>query len=40
MAGTWTNQNKILPGAYINFKTNSPLSITPNDRGIVVILQK
>lgn len=39
MAGTWTSQNKILPGAYINFKTNSPLSITPNDRGIVVILQ-
>lgn len=40
MAGTWTSQNKILPGAYINFKTNSPLSITANDRGIVVILQK
>lgn len=40
MAGIWTSQNKILPGAYINFKTNSPLSITPNDRGIVVILQK
>lgn len=40
MAGTWTSQNKILPGAYINFKTNSPLSITPNERGIVVILQK
>lgn len=40
MAGTWTNQNKILPGAYINFKTNTPLSITPNERGIVVILQK
>lgn len=40
MAGTWTTQNKILPGAYINFKTNSPLSITPNERGTVVILQK
>lgn len=40
MAGTWTSQNKILPGAYINFKTNSPLSITPNERGIVLILQK
>lgn len=40
MAGTWTSQNKILPGAYINFKTNSPLSITPNERGKVVILQK
>lgn len=40
MAGTWTTQNKILPGAYINFKTNSPLSITPKERGIVLILQK
>lgn len=40
MAGTWTTQNKILPGAYINFKTNSPLSITTNERGTVVILQK
>ena len=40
MGGTWTNQDKILPGAYINFKTNSPLSITPKERGIVVILQK
>ena len=40
MAGTWTNQNKVIPGAYINFKTNSPISITPGDRGIVVILQE
>lgn len=40
MAGTWIDQNKILPGAYINFKTNSPLSISSNDRGTVVILQK
>ncbi|MDB1956512.1 phage tail sheath subtilisin-like domain-containing protein [Clostridium tertium] len=40
MGGTWTNQDKILPGAYINFKTNSPLSITPKERGIVLILQK
>ena len=40
MGGIWTNQDKILPGAYINFKTNSPLSITPKERGIVVILQK
>lgn len=40
MAGTWTNQNKILPGAYINFLTNAPLSITPGERGIVVLLQE
>ncbi len=40
MAGTWTSQNKIIPGAYINFRTNTPLSITPGDRGIVVILQE
>ncbi len=40
MSGTWTSQNKILPGAYINFLTNAPLSITPGDRGIVVLLQE
>lgn len=40
MAGTWTTQNKILPGAYLNFRTNAPLSITPGDRGIVVIMQE
>lgn len=40
MAGTWNNQNKILPGAYINFLTNTPLSITPGDRGIVLLLQE
>lgn len=40
MAGTWTSQNKLLPGAYLNFRTNAPLSITPGDRGIVVILQE
>lgn len=40
MAGTWISQNKILPGAYINFLTNSPLSITPGDRGTVVLLQE
>lgn len=40
MAGTWTSQNKILPGAYLNFLTNAPLSITPGDRGTVVILQE
>ncbi len=40
MAGTWTTQNKVLPGVYLNFRTNAPLSITPGDRGIVVILQE
>jgi len=40
MGGTWTSQNKILPGAYINFLTNAPLAITPGDRGIVVLLQE
>lgn len=40
MAGSWTSQNKILPGAYINFRTNAPLSITPGDRGIVLLLQE
>lgn len=40
MAGTWESQNKILPGAYINVRTNEPLSITPGDRGTVVLLQE
>lgn len=40
MAGTWNNQNKILPGAYINFLTNKPLSITPGERGTVLLLQE
>ena len=40
MAGSWIDQNKILPGAYINIKTNAPLSITVGDRGIVVLLQR
>lgn len=40
MAGSWTSQNKILPGAYINFLTNAPLSITLGDRGTVALLQE
>jgi len=40
MSGTWDRQNKILPGAYINFLTNAPLSITVGDRGIVALLQE
>lgn len=40
MAGIWESQNKVLPGAYINVRTNEPLSIAPGDRGTVVILQE
>lgn len=40
MAGTWENQNKVIPGAYINIRTNTPLSITAGDRGTVVIAQE
>lgn len=40
MSGKWVSQNKILPGAYINFLTNAALSITLGDRGIVVLLQE
>ena len=40
MAGTWESQNKVLPGAYINIRTNEPLSIALGDRGTVVILQE
>lgn len=40
MSGTWTSQNKILPGAYINVRTSEPLSITPGDRGTVALLQE
>lgn len=40
MSGSWVSQNKILPGAYINFLTNAPLSITLGDRGTVALLQE
>ena len=40
MAGTWESQNKVIPGAYINLLTNTPLSITAGDRGTVVIAQE
>ena len=33
MAGTWESQNKVIPGAYINILTNTPLSITAGERG-------
>ena len=28
MAGIWESQNKVIPAAYINLVTNTPLSIT------------
>ena len=40
MAGTWTSQNKVIPDAYINVVTDVPLTITPGERGIVVIPQE
>lgn len=40
MAGTWESQNKVIPAAYINLVTNTPLSITAGDRGTVVLAQE
>lgn len=37
MGGTWQQQNKALPGAYINILGNTPLSIKLSDRGIVAL---
>ena len=34
MAGTWTSQNKIRPGSYINFSSVPRPSMTVGDRGI------
>lgn len=35
--GTWLSQNKVRPGAYINFKAVKKSSMTTGDRGIVAI---
>lgn len=35
--GTFTNQNKILPGAYINFVSTATASATVGDRGTVAL---
>ena len=35
--GTWTSQNKTLPGAYINFVSKAKVSSTLGDRGKVAI---
>lgn len=40
MAGTWEKQNKVIPDAYINVVTDVPLSITPGERGTVLIPQE
>ena len=40
MAGIWESQNKVIPAAYINLVTNTPLSITAGDRGTVVLAQE
>ncbi|WP_094549957.1 phage tail sheath C-terminal domain-containing protein [Petroclostridium xylanilyticum] len=37
MAGTFTTQNKVRPGVYINFSTEAPLAIELSDRGIVAL---
>ena len=37
MAETVASQDNILHGAYINFLTNAPLVITPENRGVKVI---
>ena len=35
--GVWTSQNKIRPGAYINFESARPVSIEVGDRGIATL---
>lgn len=37
MAGTWTAQNKVRPGAYVNFTAEKSSQMAPGDRGIVAI---
>ena len=37
MGGTWTTQNKVRPGVYINFKSVPRPNITVGDRGIATI---
>lgn len=37
MGGTWQQQNKALPGAYINILGKTPLSIKMGSRGIVAL---
>lgn len=37
--GTWTSQNKVLPGVYIRFKTGTALGLTVGERGTVTICE-
>lgn len=37
--GTWTSQNKVLPGVYIRFKTGQALGLTVGERGTVTICE-
>ncbi len=37
--GTWTSQNKVLPGVYIRFKTGTSLGLTVGERGTVTICE-
>ena len=37
MGGTWQQQNKALPGAYINILGKTPLSIKMSNRGVVAL---
>lgn len=37
--GTWTSQNKVLPGVYINVKTAPASQYTPGERGTVAICE-
>jgi hypothetical protein len=38
--GTWLNQNKLLPGVYINFRTTPGMLATVGERGIAAIAQQ
>lgn len=40
MSGTFESMNKVLPGVYMNFLTNEPLSIQVSDRGTVFLMQE
>lgn len=37
--GTWTNQNKVQPGVYINVKSKGNINTNVGDKGIVVIAE-
>lgn len=40
MGGTFETMNKTLPGVYMNFLTNEPLSLQLSERGTVLLLQE